>query len=1356
MVDEHVVGQADLEAGLPGAQAEVVLLAVAAAEGLLVEDPHPLQHLRLDPHAEADPGRERGPQPARAGGDQAGEALRRVALRNRVVAREVRDAADGGVVGEGGEDAGGRRRGGRCAEPVEEPLEHLGVRVEEEHVAPGGVAQAAVGGGHEADVPLVAQDDDARVGAGEGGQVVRDARLGAGVVQQHQPEVAGGVAQHALRAPPREGARVVDRHHHVHRPVEDGLPAAPQHGHVLGEALQRVLLQLHQLGGRLGAGVAQHALEERAVEDVEVDAVPARLQVGCPAGALLLAELRVGAAGPVGEVGRVLGRPPASRVAAQVLELGHRPVAVERVGVVRHRDVEVPARAQHAQPLGQGAQRVAHVLEDVVHHQEILAAIRHRREAVRLADDGRLHQRLAAQLGVVGTGVRAAEPVDVAHARAGGQRERVLERPDLEASPAQEPRRHRAPEGLPLAGGQVAGDERHQAQLHLARRVERIEPQPHLAPGERAGRQRDGARVPVAVRLQTEPQALLLGEHGWAAGGPEELRVNGGALGARPCLHDERVGAWRDGELAELQHGVAVPAGDRDAGAAPGREHRGALARPRAGQGLLAVDEDDPRGPRAIDELASTARQRGHGAHQLGRILRRARAALPGRSAQAEPQGLPGVARPLAEPLHARGGALDLQREHSGGLAGGAPVVREERARQHPAPGVRRMLGERQRPRCGAHAQAGPPVGERLDGAAPGLGPAGEQAGDALLDRALVRRGGRGDGGDAEEARLEHLEGALTVREFVQHLDGGERGPAAGHDPGVEPVLEERHARDPVGQAVQRARRLDVPHQEELKVGPPPHHLCQRLRDGGEIAVVGVGAAEVTQQRLPADERPRARHQARHLDVLRREEVRVDHHRLPAPPGALADALGGGDAEVGGVERAAHGRERAAVLLDRGRPHARQEGHEPLHVGVEHEVVHLEGHLRSARVRRVHHLRDPVRPGEAEQHHQGVGGQALQEARIAQLGHVRHRPRLAELLGAVQAAVAEGRVAPVGHVQHAQRAELGGAAVPQPGARGRPALAERSRLARQRPGARPEQRDLTVGGGESLVVPAQLLVQGAEVLLAAERGSVVLAHLRAQLGQLAVLGRRQRLVPSQEPLRFGQLRRQPPPNAGAVWGRGRLLPVTRRRPRLGHGPDDELVGRGVRVPIQVLQHRRGEGGEVGVELAQPRVHHHPVGQPGGVSGAGEELQDIGVPVELDVRAVEEALGRPGEPAGRHGRNHREVRHVRDGRDERTTRTQEPLQLDEHRPGLDEVLEDVRADHHVEAGCEHPALQQRRHVAHQELVAARAGVLGVPRVPLHPGHVAALEAAQRGRERPVATAHVEHAAPLRHEGDELAP
>ena len=151
---ERVTGQHVPPSGRRRPQAEVVLLAVAPAEGRFVERAHGVEAVAPDVHAEADGGGQVDLPTA------VGSAERRIHLGGGA-ARWQRSsvnrwpAADRGVVGEGRDGADPRGGVGMPPEPHQPAGGHLGIAVEQNDVAVARGRHAPVDRGDEAAVRFV-------------------------------------------------------------------------------------------------------------------------------------------------------------------------------------------------------------------------------------------------------------------------------------------------------------------------------------------------------------------------------------------------------------------------------------------------------------------------------------------------------------------------------------------------------------------------------------------------------------------------------------------------------------------------------------------------------------------------------------------------------------------------------------------------------------------------------------------------------------------------------------------------------------------------------------------------------------------------------------------------------------------------------------------------------------------------------------------------------------------------------------------------------------------------------------------------------------------------------------------------
>ena len=207
---EGVVGEHVAPAARGRAPAEVVLLAVARAEGR-VEAADRVDQRAPHVEAEADAGRQlriaRHRRAREGGRDRRGV----VAGTPAVVLAEARPGQDLGVV-RPGRDRADARVGRRAAQKRLEPAgRHDRVAVEQHDVAPR-ERHAAVRRAGEAEVHGIGEQLDARVGGGgEGREQGRDAGIARGVVDEHEAERRTRMREHARDAVAEVVGRVVDR-----------------------------------------------------------------------------------------------------------------------------------------------------------------------------------------------------------------------------------------------------------------------------------------------------------------------------------------------------------------------------------------------------------------------------------------------------------------------------------------------------------------------------------------------------------------------------------------------------------------------------------------------------------------------------------------------------------------------------------------------------------------------------------------------------------------------------------------------------------------------------------------------------------------------------------------------------------------------------------------------------------------------------------------------------------------------------------------------------------------------------------------------------------------------------------------
>jgi hypothetical protein len=129
-------------------------------------------------------------------------------------------------------------------------------------------------------------------------------------------------------------------------------------------------------------------------------------------------------------------------VGDEVLERGRFSVAVDAVAAVGQREQQDAAGPEHAHVRLERADRVLAVLEEVRGDHEVLASIRDGREALAVIDAIHVHEGLVGQLRVLGAQLCGAEPVDVLDLGRIRDRERAVQRAELD----------------PLPGDRVLGD----------------------------------------------------------------------------------------------------------------------------------------------------------------------------------------------------------------------------------------------------------------------------------------------------------------------------------------------------------------------------------------------------------------------------------------------------------------------------------------------------------------------------------------------------------------------------------------------------------------------------------------------------------------------------------------------------------------------------------------------------------------------------------------------------------------------------------------------------------------------------------------------------------------------------------
>ena len=216
MQHERVVAEHVPVAGAVRAQAEVVLLAVAAPERR-VEHADGIDQLALDVEAEADARRQQRIRGHRRGRERGPHRLGVGPVRPDVVGAETRVRADLGVVRPWRDGADVRARRGAAGQRVEPSRGHLGVRIEQHDVV-ARQPQAAVGGAGEAEIRPVREQRELRQAArAKAREHVADPGVRRSVVDQDQPVAAARVREHARHAALDVVRRVVHRDHDVDR-----------------------------------------------------------------------------------------------------------------------------------------------------------------------------------------------------------------------------------------------------------------------------------------------------------------------------------------------------------------------------------------------------------------------------------------------------------------------------------------------------------------------------------------------------------------------------------------------------------------------------------------------------------------------------------------------------------------------------------------------------------------------------------------------------------------------------------------------------------------------------------------------------------------------------------------------------------------------------------------------------------------------------------------------------------------------------------------------------------------------------------------------------------------------------------
>ena len=277
-----------------------------------------------------------------------------------------------------------------------------------------------------------------------------------------------------------------------------------------------------------------------------------------------------------------------------------------------------------------------------------------------------------------------------------------------------------------------------------------------------------------------------------------------------------------------------------------------------------------------------------------------------------------------------------------------------------------------------------------------------------------VRR--RRDRRYAEDARLEELERALAVREVIDDRGRCDDEPAAGER--ARGSLPKRQGR--VGEGGEGRRQIDVAADEQTGFGLPREQLREGLGDRRQIAIVGIGPAEVRDGRRPPSRVTQGCEQSRQPDKRRVHEVRVHHGVLAEHGGVRRKCRHAAEEVVGGLERAIQAREEPPVLVASGRREVVEKRNERLHVRVEDEVVALEDDGGPLLPRSFDHRLHPGVPRKAEQDHDRVRGEPIEQAGVVDVHDVGGDAGLPELLDTVLAPIAVGRIPAGGDVQHAE------------------------------------------------------------------------------------------------------------------------------------------------------------------------------------------------------------------------------------------------------------------------------------------------------------------------------------------------
>ena len=152
----------------------------------------------------------------------------------------------------------------------------------------------------------------------------------------------------------------------------------------------------------------------------------------------------------------------------------------------------------------------------------------------------------------------------------------------------------------------------------------------------------------------------------------------------------------------------------------------------------------------------------------------------------------------------------------------------------------------------------------------------------------------------------------------------------------------------------------------------------------------------------------------------------------------------------------------------------------------------------------------------------------------------------------------------------------------------------------------------------------------------------------------------------------------------------------------------------------------------------------------------EQLYQVGLSVELDVRVVEQSLSRSREPAQGHRGEHREMRDVGDRCQDDTARLQVPREPDQDRFWRDEVFQDVGGHDDLKVLLELAVLEDGGDVTRDHALAVVARVARGFDVDLDARDVTVLQSRESGAKGSVPAPHVEHGAALRNPVEQLSP